>query len=83
MDKFCVNHFSIFLYCNCLMLPLGDVSCNNNKRDGGLHQVGTWRPAQSSPIATMRRFFLGGCQLMADSSYLAVDYCSGVCGAIY
>uniref|UniRef100_A0A0P4WBZ7 Meckel syndrome type 1 protein n=1 Tax=Scylla olivacea TaxID=85551 RepID=A0A0P4WBZ7_SCYOL len=38
----------------------------------GLYQVGTWRPAQISPLAKMRRFFLGGCQLMSDPSYLAV-----------
>lgn len=37
-----------------------------------MYQVGTWRPAQVSPIAKMRRFFLGGCQLMSDPSYLAV-----------
>ncbi|KAG0710893.1 Meckel syndrome type 1 [Chionoecetes opilio] len=41
-------------------------------RDDGLHRVGTWRPAQVSPIGRMRRFFLGGCQLITDPSYLAV-----------
>ncbi|XP_047500019.1 Meckel syndrome type 1 protein-like [Penaeus chinensis] len=64
-------------YASFVLPTPGYDSCNNSdKMEGGLHQVGTWRPAQSSPIATMRRFFLGGCQLMADSSYLAVEYCS-------
>ncbi|XP_045607821.2 tectonic-like complex member MKS1 isoform X1 [Procambarus clarkii] len=37
-----------------------------------VHSVATWRPAQLSPLSLMRRFFIGGCQLMADPSYLAV-----------
>ncbi|KAG7167547.1 Meckel syndrome type 1 protein-like [Homarus americanus] len=37
-----------------------------------VHAVNTWRPAQLSPLSLMRRFFIGGCQLMVDSSYLAI-----------
>lgn len=36
-----------------------------------VYSVSTWRPAQLSPLASLRRFFLGGCQLITDSSYLA------------
>ncbi|KAK7065621.1 hypothetical protein SK128_004275, partial [Halocaridina rubra] len=37
------------------------------------HSVSTWKPLQTSPIALMRRYFLGGCQLLMDSSYLVVN----------
>ncbi|XP_050728569.1 tectonic-like complex member MKS1 [Eriocheir sinensis] len=52
-----------------LPTPVVRDKCQEND---GVYQVGTWRPAQVSSLAKMRRFFLGGCQLMSDPSYLAV-----------
>nr|XP_053637076.1 tectonic-like complex member MKS1 isoform X1 [Cherax quadricarinatus]XP_053637077.1 tectonic-like complex member MKS1 isoform X2 [Cherax quadricarinatus] len=49
----------------------GNIGCRR-ETEAKVHSVDTWRPAQLSPLASLRRFFIGGCQLMSDSSYLAV-----------
>ncbi|XP_068243418.1 tectonic-like complex member MKS1 [Palaemon carinicauda] len=56
------------------VLPLPEQQMNEVEEDkeNGVHSVLTWRPAQTSPFSKMQRYFLGGCQLLTDSSYLVV-----------
>ncbi|KAK3868937.1 hypothetical protein Pcinc_025715 [Petrolisthes cinctipes] len=48
----------------------GDTGRNDDNES--VHTVAMWRPAQTSPLDKMRRFFLGGCQLITDFTYLAL-----------
>ncbi|XP_066979785.1 tectonic-like complex member MKS1 [Macrobrachium rosenbergii] len=56
------------------VLPIPDQEQNegDHEKRNDVHSVLTWRPAQTSPFSKMRRYFLGGCQLLTDSSYLVV-----------